>query len=339
VLVVAALHRPPPVVVALHSERSGGNGAGLPLVDISVGSDRSMPVSLDTGSVGLRIFADELPRGPGTGITTSTRRDSVVFADGEKFSGVVAYATVRIGGVRTAARIPFELVNQATCVAKQPHCPASLGDSGLELIGEQGLMGVGLIGPDSADPADNPLLRLPRPYSASWSIALAKSAGAGGRLVLGAPEPAPGPGTTEFQLRGEGVAPDGTVSWADYVYACWKVGPDRPPCTPTLFDSGASFADLQGVTLARLDKGPPQNSFRPVSSGVSVSVAGAPGFRPFWSFVTGSGPGLDVVTSPGHRAVFSAPVGAFRSFTITYDTVDGFLTLSTPNASRSTEAA
>ncbi len=326
--VTAALHRPAPVVVHLGNEHGAGE-PGLPTVAVAIGTGDPVSVDLDTGSVGLRVFEDTLSFGRRSGVTRTRRAVSAEFADGERVSGVIAYATVRIGSVHTTTRIPIELVTRATCVAGRPRCPARHGMAGLEATGSAGIMGVGLAGPDSSDPTDNPLLRLPSPYRASWSIALARGDGPGGRLVLGATAPPAARRVIQFQLRSGGIAPDGTPAWDDLVFTCWRIGPTRPPCGPTIFDTGSSSAVAQGVTLHHSHATASGNEFHSVGTGLPVSVTGLPGAPPFWSFVTGSRMGVDALTTtPGRRVLFSTGMQMFRSLTVTYDVTDGTVAVS-----------
>jgi hypothetical protein len=327
VAAVQAIRGPSPVTVDLGNERFGTPPPGIPTVRVAVGADRPVAVDLDTGSVGLRVFGNLLPTGPASGITRTGQRVRVSFADGERLWGDIAYATVSVGGVRTTARVPFELVTRASCIAGHPQCPGADGLHGLEAAGAQGIMGVGLSGPVGPSAPDNPLLRLPDPYRDSWSISLRRGAATGGRLILGAPAPPGGEQRAAFQMTPGGVAPDGTPAWDDVVYTCWTVGARQRSCGPTLFDTGSSSAVAEGATFhVPLTLG--FNSFHRVASGLRVRVGGPQRGQLFWSFVTGSRLGVDtLVTTSGHR-LFSSGMQLFRSFTVTYDVVDGTITLS-----------
>ena len=65
------------------------NGA-RPMVEVRVGNSKPVPVLLDTGSTGLQIYAPVVNTAPGGGVTVTTKRDSITYAGGHRFVGVVA---------------------------------------------------------------------------------------------------------------------------------------------------------------------------------------------------------------------------------------------------------
>ena len=63
---------PAAYVVPLKTSYALSSHHGLPVITVSVGRDHSVNLLFDTGSVGMRIFAKDLPTGPSSGITVST---------------------------------------------------------------------------------------------------------------------------------------------------------------------------------------------------------------------------------------------------------------------------
>jgi hypothetical protein len=120
-----------------NGDASAGNGAGTLKVPITITAEDNgemsfvvpvrvgsvdLNVLLDTGSSGLRIVAGAVPEGDFERVTTT----QVVYSyhSGVIIQGVVAYASVSIGSLGTPAPIPVMIVQQASCTAAKPDCPA-----------------------------------------------------------------------------------------------------------------------------------------------------------------------------------------------------------------------
>lgn len=289
------------------------SGGTHPTVEVRVGNGRAVPVLLDTGSVGLHLYAGAVPHN--ATVTRSTTPNSITYVDGTVQSGVRATATVTIGGVKSGAPMAFAVIDKVRCTAMLPNCPGQGGVAAAEHRGYYGTLGIGL-GPG---PIDNPLIHLAAPYSHSWSISLA---GSGGALTLGAPIPEVA--DAHFTLPADRTHADGSPAFADaHAVVCWSVGGDAPACEYTLFDSGEVGMQLFGGVLGQGGGG---GSL--LLPGTAVTAAGGATASPFWSFSAGSANTVRV--RPGGHATVNTGVAPFYAFTVTYDAVRGSITLTAP---------
>ena len=82
---------PPFAVVPLTVQGGQGTPRGAdPVVNVRVGGSNPVPVYLDTGSSGLRIFANKVPTGQGSGVTVTSQPSNITYEGGYSFTGVVA---------------------------------------------------------------------------------------------------------------------------------------------------------------------------------------------------------------------------------------------------------
>jgi hypothetical protein len=309
------------IPIAVRGGQGSPNGAS-PMVEVSVGSGAPVPVVLDTGSSGLQLFAPAVPSGdPGVQVTTG--HDQITYAGGHRFTGVVADAVVTIGGQSTAAPVPFGLVQSATCVAAKPNCPAAGGMDALIARGSYGILGVAMSrGPNGLS---SPLAAMPSPLDETWSIHLD---GPAGTLQLGAPVPTGADAAATFPLSHDG-GPNSPFWLDSRARACVTIGAVSA-CVPSLFDTGTAQVQATG---APLDGAPVQPGTSRVLDGTPVSIAVSGAGAPFWTFAAGSSKSADTVllrTDGGPFVNFG--VQGFFTFTITYDRVDGTITISPAQA-------
>jgi hypothetical protein len=101
---------------------SGDEGSQRFSIDIQIGDSAPLGVQLDTGSSGLRVLEGAVPDSAYASMSTTP----VVYGyhSGLEISGVVATATVTIGGVATPVPIPVMYVNEVGCQASMPDCGA-----------------------------------------------------------------------------------------------------------------------------------------------------------------------------------------------------------------------
>lgn len=330
----ARAHRSKPVTVLLQygQDPDGTEFNAPPTILVTVGKDHAIPVTLDTGSVGLRVFSNAIATTGGTGVAVSGRADTVDFGDGSRWTGKVATAVLRIGGVATTTAVPFELVTSVSCTPDHRQCP-SLGGM-QEVEGEKfngdGVLGIGLEGPDPSDPTVNPLSALPGADGRVWDIDLAsggnnKTVAGTLTLVPSAPQQRP----TVIPLDPLGYAGEVPL-WDDAPVLCWTIGTARS-CSHTLFDSGASMTVVgsDDVRARTLSGGPGLLTL--VTGGLTVSVALPGRANPFWSFVTGGSPGMSAVeVLNGHQPLVNSGVAAFFDLDLRYDLTAGTISVSAP---------
>lgn len=311
-----------PVLVPITVDGGPGTGLGArPRIDVQVGQSKPLAMLLDTGSVGLHVFAPALRTGPGSGVTLTTRPDVISFASGSVMTGVVAYATVGIGTASTAHQVAFGLVEQASCIASKPRCPMADGIAGAVRGGQSGILGIGM--GSSARGVLNPIPDLPGALGRSWSIHLE---GRAGTLVLGAGAPDHVSVAVSVHLPSQGRAggPTGHALWRDKaVPLCVQVARERT-CTRGVFDTGATSMQLRGTGFARFPTGPGRH----IPAGSAVSIAAGPGQAPFWRFTAGTTPSLDSVhLAPATTTFVNAGVQSFFAFTVRFDAATGTITL------------
>ena len=94
-------------------------GGSRPIIHVKVGNGPTVPVLLDSGSVGLHIYTPGVNTRAGGGVTVTHRPNSISYVIGTRQSGVIAEAKLTIGGITTTRAIPFGLIR--ACRA----CPAS----------------------------------------------------------------------------------------------------------------------------------------------------------------------------------------------------------------------
>ncbi len=298
----------------------GAPGGAEPIVKVRVGTSNAVPVFLDTGSSGLHIFADAVATGSASGVTVTSGTSDITYAGGERFTGVVATAVVRVGPESTTGPVPFALVNQASCRASKPSCPAAGGISGYESTkGVYGILGIGT--QSSQGNVISPLLGMPGGLANSWSLRLGGSTGA---LVLGATAPPGSPAVASFPMESLGTV-TGRPLWDDSkLLLCVAVGSTQA-CTHGLFDSGTASFEISGPVLGQAPTAPGTGQ---VVSGLPVSVTQLGAGSPFWTFTTGTAKSLNLVRrGPERRSFVNTGVGVFYDFSVLYNDVAGTVSL------------
>ena len=307
-----------PVAVPVHVVGGQGTIQGArPTVEVRVGTSAAVPVILDTGSSGLRIFDTAVRTGRKSGVSVSTTPSNITYAGGHRFTGVVATAVITIGSQRTAKPVQFGLVQNAFCIPTKPKCPAAQGMTGFEKDGGYGILGIGT--QSSGGGIVSPLFGMPGALSNSWSLHLKALSG---QLTLGALPPPASTVAATLPMQQIGSS-GGHPLWGDSrLSLCLTIGTAQG-CAPTLLDSGTYSMQLYGQPFAQVP-----TIGRTVKSGVAVAVnaAGAP--HPFWQFTTGTTKSDDLVTLRGvKRSFINTGVQAFFDFTITYNDLRGTVLL------------
>ncbi|MEI6622273.1 MAG: DUF3443 family protein [Actinomycetes bacterium] len=291
----------------------------VPTVKVAVGNSAPVPVLLDTGSVGLRVFSQRLPNLSAAGVSVTGTPVVETYEDGSVFNGHCATATVKIGDAATATEVPFQLVDSVTCASFRPNCPKP------ELAnGTAGIMGIGLYPKD----VPNPLEYLAGSLAGSWSVHLSSATGS---LNLGAADPANS--AASFNLTSQGsVGP--VPAWDGHTLnVCWSVKSAAPVCDSTLFDSGAVDMNWWDPVLAQSVGVTATPAGTPIPAGLPVTLSTSSGASPFWSFTTGTQPGVNQVFAqvnpfPGPNSTLaSTGMAIYRQFTVTYNLSNGTIKL------------
>jgi hypothetical protein len=203
-----------PIHVPVTMFQKSANGIKKPRISVGIGNMGSFPVDLDTGSSGLRVFADANlinDRTPtNSGVKCSDIGTSVTYGNPAliTYSGVICYATLTFGTYVSPQPVPFAYLFSASCGEANQGCtPPDL--TSVQDMGGFGILGLGLTGPQSGtNIIPNPVLTLPAPYSCKYSVRLTNE-DQGGELVLGDNEP---PNAVSFKLP---PSTDGGAKWAN----------------------------------------------------------------------------------------------------------------------------
>jgi hypothetical protein len=297
----------------------GTSQGARPTVEVRVGNSNPVPVLLDTGSSGLHIFDTAVNTGAGSGVALTSQPSNITYSGGHRFTGVVANAVVTMGSYPTKLPVSFAYVEQASCIASKPTCPASGGIPGFEQSGVYGILGIGT--QSSGGGIVSPILGMRGSLGKKWSLHLS---GGSGTLTLGARLP-PARSATTIQMKQIGSSAKSAL-WADSsLPLCLGVGPANE-CVPGLFDSGTYTMQISGPAL---DQAPTTAGTDHVVAGTPVSVSLGGASAPFWAFTAGTTKSADLVTvKTGQGPFVNTGVQAFYDFTISYNDVTGQIRLS-----------
>jgi hypothetical protein len=229
------------------AEYPGGDGMFL-RVPVSINGSPPVGVLLDTGSDGLRVFADALG---GTSVDVSATPVSVEFGFGDRMVGHLATGQVSYGKVGSSAPIAFHLVESFECAPSNPSCNFSGGDAKyLTDAGIHGILGVSARTGMLAE-IYSPFAQLDAPLSNGFVIRTGGFGAPSGEIAFGLSEPDIG----EFQqiaLASDGSQPNAVPAWRDdAIETCFTVAGVAvdPPCTDAAFDTGASVDSIYAPNL------------------------------------------------------------------------------------------
>ena len=309
---------------------STSSGDARVVVQVSVGGGAAVPMLLDTGSSGLVVDASAL--GAEASATAETVQVPYV---GTTIDGVVAQATVTMGGVSTSGPISVVSAQSASC-GTDSGSPQSCSVTTAFGDGVQGIIGIGLSdGPSPASPTFSPLLQVPAPLDEGFTIELPPSGSGAGSLVVGPVDPPSGAVAIPLVASTSPTYPNGAPAFAKDVPLCWTVGA-ATGCGPTDLDLGNPSTALTPTDLPGL---PVQGDV--VMSGTAVAVAVTQGGSPLWSFTTGSTRSDDLVqtsTNLGSATAFNTGIAFFFADVVAYDPAHGLLHV-WPNATTDTSGS
>lgn len=148
------------------------------MLEISIGSLQPLSIPVDTGSVGLTLFAT--PGIPGNDTACSTKTISVSYGNPLRvtYSGVICYGSINLAGVIATPRIPFVLLTSTTFCAPDNQCKTPQQNYA---DGNYGVFGVGI---SPGDNLPNPLRTLPGAYGKRFMFRLTANANEPSSLIL-----------------------------------------------------------------------------------------------------------------------------------------------------------
>jgi hypothetical protein len=226
---------PKPVVIPIQIIDTPARNGQSGVISMKIGSDRSISVIVDTGSVGLRLW-EKRPKG---------------------MHSSVANAYMTFGGVRTTSRVAYQFVGSTSTSVQQ-----------WKAQGVDGILGIGT----GNATLTNPFMSLPNRLARSWSVHFARDRNQPlGQLILGAV--APRDAILNFQLpRLSGDVGQPSL-WDDRAArGCWTFSTPRTYCVPTLFDSFTNVMRIKGREFSGLPTNG-QNELR-VGTRVTLAVEG-----------------------------------------------------------------
>ena len=293
------------------------------IVEIRIGESEPIPVMLDTGSVGLRLFSGAWLSAP-RGVAVSKEALSTGSPAGSKsagaMKGVRVSAPFSIGGIAATNNLDFQLV-----ATTNPYI------NGWKAKGVYGILGVGV----SRSALPNPLAELPGSAGQGWSIHFSRNLvadkGRPSALILGAP--APGDAVASLPMVPQGTGLNGGLLWNDHaVNACWKIGRTPSACVSTWFDSGFHVLRVKGLVF----RAAPTDKAGIVRPGTRIDMSAPGSAFTAAHVVAGRTPSRNLVSvHPVGQAIINTGNALFFQYTITYDVVRGSITLTnTPRIPR-----
>ncbi|MFA7267643.1 MAG: hypothetical protein WC054_15135, partial [Candidatus Nanopelagicales bacterium] len=285
---------------------------------VTVGGGPEVPLLVDTGSPGVRVFASQV----GSDVTRTDIPVDVTFADGTRFIGIEASAPISFGGLTTKGPITVQLITEVGCAEGKPTC---VGAVGLEKFAAEqpfdGLFGIGL----QAASIYSPLSQLANGSPATFSVT-ADPGKASGAITFNQRPTAPA-ATFDMPAWAQPRMPNGYPAWAsNQAQGCWSYGGQPAQCLPTAFDTGSPtlFTDtsVPGVPTA----------LGPVPTDTTIALAATAGGAPVWSVRAGSTPGRNTVAvAPldGGNNVNSG-ISLFRAKLVTFDAEHGKVLITDP---------
>jgi hypothetical protein len=147
-------------------------------LQVAVGSLQPISIPVDTGSVGLVLFAT--PGIPGNDTSCSSQTISVSYGNPLRvtYSGVICYGAIGLAGVIATPSIPFALLTSTTFCAPNNQCKTPQQNYA---DGDYGILGVGIT---PGDNLPNPLRTLPGPYGKRFMLRLNPSDSEPSFLIL-----------------------------------------------------------------------------------------------------------------------------------------------------------
>lgn len=313
---------PPPIHVPLIMSKTAA-GTYKATLDVTIGKLQPIPFGFDTGSTGLHVFSDVNIKGSNTGITCSSIKTQVTYGNPPRviFYGVMCSATLHIGPLATATRVPFAYLSSAQCAATAPPGCKPPDPSNYQDMQSYGVFGAGLTGvihgKGIAPPA---LLSLPGRYGQVYSIALTPDSG---ELILGSHVPQ---GAAVFDL----IRTDGSsrIEW-NQGRACLFINEEPLDyCLIISFDTGNGVPWLHNVpsTLlplhGELFRVGTNIGFAPIN-GDQAATAVVAGDE-FWNRIRD-------VPVPKGRIMTNTGIQAFLGHFVTYDASYGTISFAPAN--------
>jgi hypothetical protein len=148
------------------------------MLQVGIGSLRPFSIPVDTGSVGLVLFAT--PGIPGNDTTCSTETITVSYGNPLRvtYSGLICYGSINLADVIATPSIPFALLTSTIFCAPNNQCKTPQQNYA---DGNYGVFGVGI---SPGDNLPNPLRTLPGAYGKRFMFRLNANSNDASSLIL-----------------------------------------------------------------------------------------------------------------------------------------------------------
>jgi hypothetical protein len=282
---------PRQVIPLTFSDTVGGVTA-----QVSVGGGPSVPVLVDTGSTGLRIFEQSV------GSDVQAQKDVKIteeYEDSTTYDGYLASASVKIGPVTTSSPIDVNIVDSIGCAQAEGNltCAGSIKD--VIKRGFYGIMGIMAMpnAPGTGVSVYSPLPSISgfEAYTIDVTGCITDSVDCS--ITSGLPSGNP---TSEIQMTKEPditfdgtpvpSPPAGITFWNPLVNACWAIKGSDPKCVPSIMDSGTFAMVIANGTLPGL---PTNDGIVPKGTAALEFYGSSKGGQPLWTMETGGG--IDII--------------------------------------------
>ncbi len=282
----------------------GSMPASIATVNVSVAGGPSVPVRLDTGSSGLVIFSTDVGKKTGGSLGSAYLTYGSGTATGQMVRGAV-----KVGPVTSPSSTVFLSV---------PDNASDRQGIASELLGVEGILGIGPSDSQSTFPIYSPLAQLPTPY---WQGITVNVAPTGAGTVVAGPVSAPSSATSVP------LAPDsppkflsGRPAYKITMNMCWKVDASSPQCGPTYADTGSPLPYIDPLTISL-----PNVGGVIVQPGAQVTLTSPAGAQ-LWSYSAGATYQSDVTGYfPHQRSGSNTGIQFFFSHTVAFDLAKGQL--------------
>jgi hypothetical protein len=234
------------VDVPITITQSSSDGAMRFSIGIEVGGS-SLDVMVDTGSTGLRILRDAVPDAAFACATTNASRET--YQSGLELDGVVARATVTIGGAATPAPIPVMYVDSIACNRSDCGASSDSAETATVFGGFRAILGIGLR--NSPGEIGSPIPQLPG--QPSFVVRTAAYGATTGTLTIG---PIDTSAFATLQLPAasdDGTLANGTPAWDDRygIPTCLEEATSGDDyCEPGIWDTGAPATTINWPAAA-----------------------------------------------------------------------------------------
>jgi hypothetical protein len=289
-------------------------------LELGIGSLPTLSIGVDTGSVGLVLFATLGI--PGNGITCDkTQTIQLSYGNPKRvtYGGYVCQGTINLAGVITTPSVPFALLNSLIYCAAGYECNTPQQNYA---DGDYGIFGVGI---SPGDLLPNPLRTLPGAYGKRFMFRLNADASMPSSLILAPYWNFDAAVFPQFEQTTGALG----LPVYDKGQGCVLVNgqPTTPPACPLVsFDTGNGVPWLHAI-IPGLQTVPGPNHEVFVAPGTTIGVAPRQGGPPAVTLVAGSTFASEFRYADQSSNLINVSIQAFLGNDVIYDAEQGVITI------------